>query len=532
MRSWPALLAVVALARAAAAQPAPPSDGEPVPPPDGEPVPPPDGEPAPPPDGEPAPPPDGAPPDDGFPGGGLAPAAPSGFELGDSPDSEFGPLILIEKIRVRGNRSTAERVIRRALPVAAGDLMRAGDPRLAGARFKLLSLGYFRDVALKLEKGSARGRVILTVTVSERGTIVLNRLWFGTSVLAPWWLGADLTERNLLGTGLAIGGGVAHADHGAVIGARDQWAGDLRLGASAIGGSRWGAFGAITGQRGAEPYRIGGLDDSTRAEDFRAFAYTRLGARGGARRDLRPNLHVDGELRVERIDADLPTAPTRTLPDGRAVAIDLGLRQGASRVVSVRFGLDRDTRSDPVLPRDGSRLQLSAELGATLLAGDYDFTALYARYERWWPVAARHSLGVRAAAGVILGEAPRFDRIHVADVDRLLTPRVLGMTVATAAPPDLLGTDNADVVYGDVGGNLLAEYTYRWFRRSRAVYGGDLFVAAGVWGLAAADELRVRDRALSSALPLDAVVDAGLRLDTELGVFEFTIANALGRVSR
>ncbi len=478
-------------------------------------------------------PPGDVPPGDVPPGAGDPTVVePTGLDLDDGGDSAFGPLILIERIRVVGNRSTAERVIRRALPVAAGDLMRAGDPRLTRARFKLLALGYFRDVTLKLGKGSARGRVVLTVTVVERGTIALNRLWFGTSVLAPWWLGVDLTERNFFGTGLSLGGGVVYAGHGAVIGARDQWAGELRLGGSAIAGTRWGAFGALTGQHGAEPYRIGGPPDSTRADDFRAFSYRRLGARVGARRDVLPTIHLDGELRIEAIDAALPTAPTRTLPDGQAVAIDLGLRQGASRVVSLRFGLERDTRSDPVLPRDGSRLQVAAELGATLLGGSYDFTSLLARYERWWPVAARHAVGVRAAGGVILGQAPRFDRIHVADVDRLLTPRVLGMTVATSAAPDLLGTDNADIVYGDLGGNLLVEYSYRWFRRSKAVYGGDLFIAAGIWGLADSDELRVRDRSLTAALPIDAVFDAGLRLDTELGVFEFTLANALGRVSR
>jgi hypothetical protein len=33
-------------------------------------------------------------------------------------------------------------------------------------------------------------------------------------------------------------------------------------------------------------------------------------------------------------------------------------------------------------------------------------------------------------------------------------------------------------------------------------------------------------------MPVDLVLDAGLRIDTELGIFEFTIANALGRVPR
>jgi len=33
-----------------------------------------------------------------------------------------------------------------------------------------------------------------------------------------------------------------------------------------------------------------------------------------------------------------------------------------------------------------------------------------------------------------------------------------------------------------------------------------------------------------NALPIDIVADAGLRIDTELGIFELTIGNALGRL--
>src|SRR5262245_5562016 len=120
-------------------------------------------------------------------------------------DPDFGPAILIEEIEVVGNRSTQADVILRALPIQAGDALRAGDKRLRDARYKLLALGFFRDVTLGLRKGSERGRVVLTVTVVERGTIVLNRLWFGTSQTSPYWFGVDVGERNLLGTGLSLG---------------------------------------------------------------------------------------------------------------------------------------------------------------------------------------------------------------------------------------------------------------------------------------------------------------------------------------
>jgi len=446
-------------------------------------------------------------------------------------DPNFGPLITIEDIRVAGNRTTAERIILRAVPIRQGEQLRAADPRLTNARFKVLALGFFRDVTVALEKGSARGRVILVVTVAERGTVVLNRLWYGTSSLAPYWLGLDLSERNFFGTGLLVGGGLVFADHAGVDGARDQWGGELRLGAAGIGGTRWGAHGALQAQRGSEVYRASGPPGSGDNDDLAAFPYRRMSVRGGPSFDLTPTLSFEADARIESIDADVPSG-ARTLDDGRSVPLDLDLRDGKSRVVSLAFGFDRDTRTDPVLPHDGSRIQAQLELGSELLGGDYDFVVALARYERWWPVRPRHALGLRVAGGAVIGDAPRFARIHVADVNRLLTPRVMGMTVAAAPPPDFLRTDNGDAVYGELGGNLIGEWSYRWFRRPKSIYGGDLFIAAGVWALASEDAVQAVGASGWNALPVDLVLDAGLRIDTELGIFEFTIANALGRVPR
>ncbi|MCB9560476.1 MAG: BamA/TamA family outer membrane protein [Kofleriaceae bacterium] len=442
----------------------------------------------------------------------------------------LGPVIVIERIDIEGNRSTLDSVIRRALPIVEGDALRASDPRLRDARFKLLALGFFRDVNLALRKGSARGQVILTVTVVERGTIVLNRLWFGTSVTSPWWLGADVGERNFLGTGLSVGGGLVFAGHGDVVGSRDQWAAELRVADPSLFGSTLGWRGSFTWVHGSEPYRVGGDPDDAAAANFRAFPYQRVVGRAGLTWDARALSRLSADLRVEAIDAELPVAPTRALPDGRITAVDLSLRPGSSEVVSLALGFDHDTRSDPVLPRHGGRFTAHVELGSTLLGGSYDFAVLLARWERWWPAGGRGAWGVRAAGGVILGDAPRFDRIHVADVNRLLTPRALGLVVSAQGSPDFLGAGTDDKVYGQVGGSGFVEYARPLFRRTRTIYGGDLFVGAGLWALADRDDLRVRDTPVWSALPVDLVVDAGLRLDTEIGIFELTIANALGRV--
>ena len=448
--------------------------------------------------------------------------------LADAPDA-IGPVIVIEDIEVVGNRSTLTEVILRALPVAPGDTLRAGDPRLRDARFKLLALGFFRDVNLGLRKGSARGHVVLTVTVVERGTVVLNRLWFGSSVSSPWWAGLDVGERNFLGTGLGLGGGFVYAGSGDIAGSRDQWAAELRVADPSLWGSPYGIRGSFTWVHGSEPYRIG-PEAAQEPEDFRAFSYQRSVVRGGVTWDVTGSTRLSTDLRVEAIDASVPAAPTRTLDDGRVVGIDLHLRPGSSQVVSVAFGFDRDSRSDPVLPRSGDLFAAQAEFGSTLLGGSYDFAGILARYERWWPAGGKGAIGIRLAGGIVLGDAPRFDRIHVGDVDRLLTPRALGLVVSTQGSHDLLGTGTGDLDYGEVGGSAILEYGRSLFRRGGIVYGGDWFVGGGLWTLATRDDLALRDDRIRDSLPLDVVVDAGLRLDTEIGVFELTIANALGRV--
>ncbi len=139
-------------------------------------------------------------------------------------DSEFGPLILIESIDVIGNNSTQTELILRTLPLKPGDVIHASDKRLRQARFKVLALGYFRDVTLAMRKGTARGQVIIEVRVVERGTIVLNRLWFGTTDVSPYWAGFDIGERNLLGLGIAVGAGVIYAADGDFEGDRPHWA--------------------------------------------------------------------------------------------------------------------------------------------------------------------------------------------------------------------------------------------------------------------------------------------------------------------
>ena len=489
---------------------------------------------------DPGPPaPDGAPepgpaPDDAAPAPDAAARATAPDAEPSAPlheDHELGPVIQIERIDVLGNTATQTEIILRALPINAGDVMHASDRRLRETRFKVLALGFFRNVTLALHKGSQLGRVILEVRVVERGTLVLNRLWFGSTELSPWWLGADVGERNLLGLGIAVGGGFIYAHQAPAIEAgRDQYAAELRISDPSVRGSPWGASWATTLVHGSEPYQASELSG---AGTERAFPYRRLGVRATATYNLTALTRLTMGGRAELIDATLPVAPTRTLPSGRVVALDLHLDPGRSHVVTASFGIDRDTRLDPILPHTGGHLALSGELGSALLGGSYDFATLFGSYEHYWPVFHdRQTIAVKLGGGVVIGDAPQFDRIYIADVDHMLTPRALGLVLSTAPPLALLGTRSDKPSYGDLGGVASLEYAAQLFRGGpqRRIYGGDVFVGGGLWGLAERADLRARDTAIGDALPIDIYVDAGVRLDTDIGMFELTIANVLGRL--
>jgi outer membrane protein insertion porin family len=438
----------------------------------------------------------------------------------------FGPLLVIDAIEVVGNTWTAEEHIRRALPVHAGQALRASDARLRAARFKILALGYFRDVDLRLRKGSTRGHVILTVRVVERGTVVLNRIFFGNTLVTPWWAGLDLTERNFFGTGVGVGGAFVLAGQGDAAGADKQHAYQLRVEDSSLFGSELGAHISGYYYDASEPYRVRGSTDDGAAINYAAFDYRRAGGRGGVTINLAPLSRLSLLARLESVHADLPASPTRTLLDGTRVPVDLLLEGGDSRVATVGLLFERDTRPDPILPFAGNHTLLMVEGGAGFIGSSYDFGTALVRHEHWWSVRPGHVLSMHLTGGAVVGDAPLFERLHVGDIDRMVSAHALGLVVSTTPPFDLLGTGSDEIAYGELAGLVEGQYAYRLFRRKRGVYGGDLFVGAGLWSLWSTRDIGVD----KPDFPVDLLLDVGLRLDTEIGIFELSLANALGRV--
>ena len=116
-----------------------------------------------------------------------------GFEVGE------GPRNYIERIDIRGNSRTADRVIRRELRLAEGDAFNAA--QLRRSRQRIRDLGYFSTAEITPAPGSAPDRVNLTTQVVERPTGEIS-LGGGFSTDAGLLADFGIRERNFLGAGV------------------------------------------------------------------------------------------------------------------------------------------------------------------------------------------------------------------------------------------------------------------------------------------------------------------------------------------
>ena len=451
------------------------------------------------------------------------------------PDARFGPRYLIEEVVIRGNRKTAKSLILgelAALGLAPGASVDASDPRVQAARYRLLALGFFLDVRLSLTRGAKRGGAILAVDVDERGTLVINELFPATSQATLFWGGADVSETNFLGRGINLGVGFVASTKPVVSDAHAGLGLRLRAGVPPLGGPN-GLSLSLTGlfNDGSEFYRAAGDDGDPAPDDFVATRVRRAGGLLTVGKMLPAGLHASIGLREEEITATLPPLEARVLPGGGVVPIDFMIRGGASRVGTVSASLDLDTRSDPILPRDGMRIALSVETGDEILGSSYGYLkgVLDASFYRKLPHG--HALGFHVFAGAIGGDAPYFDRFFVGDLNLLLPRRALGINFSTQPSPNLFNTNIAHHRYDNYAGRLLVEYAVPIWRHHGLVYGGDAFVAVGLLGMASDGDLSAPGPVSARTLPIDVTGDLGLRLDTYVGVFTISVANALSRAS-
>jgi hypothetical protein len=443
-------------------------------------------------------------------------------------DARFGPRYQIDDVVVRGNVKTEKAIILAevaAMGLAPGASVDASDARVEAARYRLLALGYFLDVRLSVARGARRGGVTLVVEVEERGTIVINELFPSTSAATAFWGGADVSETNFLGRGMTLGAGLVASTKPIVPFAEAGLGVRVRGALPPIGGP-YGLSLSMTAlfNRGSEFYRVAGDDDDPDPGDFVANRVRRIGGLLAVGKNLRVPVHLSLGLREEAVQAELPTVVTPT-------PIDFMIKPGNSWVGALGASFEYDTRSDPILPRSGMRVTLSVEVATGALGSSYDFVKTVGEGAFYWRMPRGHALGLHVLGGAIAGDAPFFDRFFIGDINLLLPRRALGINFSTLPSRNLLDTSIAAQRYGDVAGRVLLEYAIPIWRRRSFVYGGDAFVAVGPLILGSPGNFIAPGATGWEALPIDLTADIGIRLDTYVGIFTISIANALSRSS-
>jgi outer membrane protein insertion porin family len=111
---------------------------------------------------------------------------------------EEGPRTYIERINIRGNTRTRDYVIRREFDIVEGDPYNRALVDRAERRIK--NLGYFKNVKVTTEPGSAPDRIIIDCDVEEQSTGEFS--FAGGYSTSDGVIGEiSLGERNLMGTG-------------------------------------------------------------------------------------------------------------------------------------------------------------------------------------------------------------------------------------------------------------------------------------------------------------------------------------------
>src|SRR5215470_826274 len=145
-------------------------------------------------------------------------------------DIAEGPETYVERINISGNTRSEEKILRREIPMAEGDLFTS--QKLARAKQRLTNLNYFEKVNTATAPGATKDKIIVNIDVTEKPTGLFS-IGGGYSSQDSFIGTLDLSQRNFLGRGwelfLRLRGG-ANTQQGQ-IGFTEPWLFDRPLSA-------------------------------------------------------------------------------------------------------------------------------------------------------------------------------------------------------------------------------------------------------------------------------------------------------------
>jgi outer membrane protein assembly factor BamA len=442
---------------------------------------------------------------------GARAAPPPGDAAEPSP---LPPHYVVERIELRGLRRTRPEEVEKHVLVRAGDLL--DEEAVVLSRLKLVQLGWFSRVETRVERGSARGLVVLVLLLEERNTLLVSEFYVGSTGPQPIYGGLGLAEHNFLGRGLGLAGAFVYGGRprGPIAPSRLSLRGAFTAPHLAIAGLRAHAGVSAVYVRGEEftcrdpDCDAFGSDygDAPRLRYSRAGGALELGAAAG------PFSRVVASARVERLEG--------THDPRRAAELDEGggplpaLRLGRSTLTALGLAYLRDTRDDPFFPRAGTRLDASLTLASPALGGDYEYGRYLLQLEAAFAPWRDHGLRLVGALGLVQGDAPFFERFYAADWAYFSLGPALGRALEL--------NFSTDARYDRTLAMAGAEWGVPLWRGGETFHRGWLALGArAVWSAAEAGAGRTD----LSRTPFSA--ETALRFDTPIGAFNVSVGYLL-----
>jgi len=114
---------------------------------------------------------------------------------------ERGPEVIFQRINIRGNTKTQDKVIRREFEISEGK--RFSQTALEESRRRVAALGYFERVDVSTERGTEPGTIIVNFEVTERPTGTFQ-VGAGFSSIESFIVTAQVQQANLFGYGQSL----------------------------------------------------------------------------------------------------------------------------------------------------------------------------------------------------------------------------------------------------------------------------------------------------------------------------------------
>jgi outer membrane protein insertion porin family len=301
---------------------------------------------------------------------------------------------------VVGNTKTRDKVVRRELQVAEGELYSA--TAMNKSRDRLKRTGFFKEVDFATSRGSTEEKINLDIKLEEAPTGALS-FGIGYSSIESVVGSASISDRNLFGLG---------------------YSGSLKF---SLGFKTQNVRLSFT-----DPYFLGypfaaGIDlYHERVEIFETYSYQITGGDIRFGKELTDTLRIDAMYKLENIKV------YNVASDASIFILD---QKGKKTTSAIAITPSIDTRDDYFNPRRGGRHSLSIQNAGGILGGDNYFVKVVGQTSWFFPLPLNTTLNLRGQAGMIAPyggkKVPIYEKFFVGGINT-----VRGFEYGMAGPVD------------------------------------------------------------------------------------------------